>query len=98
VRTEIGGSELTGPVAWTTAAFDDSVFDCGVIGCFQMEVLVSFTLSAGDSLVIAGRFDVEPATVPEPATLPILGLGLAVIGLAIRKRNADSPRSRRFHR
>lgn len=88
VRTELGGSELTGPVAWTTTAFDNAAFDCGATGCDTMEVLISFTLSPGDALTMVGRFDVEPAAVPEPATLAVIGLGLAGLGFARRRRAA----------
>jgi PEP-CTERM motif-containing protein len=52
------------------------MFDCGA-GCNTLSVLVNFTLSAHDSAAFSGGFTVVPASVPEPGTLLLLGIGLA---------------------
>jgi hypothetical protein len=78
-RTEVGGSPLTGPVAWTLTASDDAVFDCGAAGCDAMRVDISFTLSPFNAVALVGRLEVEPvpAAVPEPGMLALLGLAWA---------------------
>jgi hypothetical protein len=48
-------------------------------------MLLNFSLTAGDRVTFASNFTVEPpATVPLPAALPMLMLGLGT--LAVRRR------------
>jgi hypothetical protein len=51
-------------------------FDCGA-GCNTLSVLMNFILSGQDSVQFAGNFTVVSASVPEPGTLLLFGMGLA---------------------
>lgn len=63
-------------------------FDCSTLtgGCLGMSIRFEFTLSgAGDRLSSTGEFDLNPAVIPEPATLVLVGLGLTGLALARRR-------------
>jgi len=45
----------------------------------SMQIRTSFTLSGGDRVKIPVNFVVEPAPVPEPGSLVLIGLGLAAL-------------------
>ncbi len=52
----------------------------------NINVRATFSLTAGDSVVLPVHFRVDPAPVPEPGTLVLVGLGLAgLAGLRARR-------------
>ena len=61
------------------------IFDCGA-GCTSLEAHLHFTLSGFDQLSFSGNITVLP--VPEPATLALLGLGLAALAVSRRRIGA----------
>lgn len=62
-------------------------FDCGLAGCNSISSAVHFTGSGGgDGYGLSFQFDVNPASVPEPESLALVGLGLCGIA-AVRRRS-----------
>ena len=63
-------------------------FNCGA-ACNTIALLLHFTLSPDDSVFFVGNFTVVPASVPEPGTLFLLGIGFA--GLLFARMRLLSP-------
>jgi PEP-CTERM motif len=82
-----GASSLVGVGPHSFAA--SGSFDCASIGgCTVLQIEVWFTGSGGgDGIQSSGTFSLDPASVPEPGTLVLLGLGLVGLGMT-RRRNA----------
>lgn len=75
-----GTSVLNGPATFQFAT--SGTFDCSAIGsCNTLSMTTSFELTGGgDQATSEGEFTLQPAVVPEPATLALIGFGL--VGLA----------------
>ncbi|MCP4642247.1 MAG: PEP-CTERM sorting domain-containing protein [bacterium] len=58
----------------------------------SIAVQLAFNLSAGDTATLNGVFVVEPAVVPEPASVALLGFGLAGMA-AVRMRRKGSAKA-----
>ncbi|MEX2206247.1 MAG: PEP-CTERM sorting domain-containing protein [Myxococcota bacterium] len=53
----------------------------------SMQTRVTFSLSAGDRVALPVNFVVEPSPVPEPASIVLIGLGVAAL-VGLRSRRA----------
>lgn len=75
-----GTSVLNGAATFPFAS--SGTFDCSAIGsCNTLSIKTSFALTGGgDQATSEGEFTLQPAAVPEPATLALIGFGL--VGLA----------------
>jgi hypothetical protein len=75
-------TEMWGPFA--------GVFDCAAIGgCDMMRLDVGLSgLGGGETYQIEGRFDLDAAIVPLPASLPLLLGGIGVLAATRRRRRS----------
>jgi hypothetical protein len=100
LETTINGTVVStaGPAVTTTAVgvggtlpyglfTNVNTFLCPGGGCTSFDLLLSFTgAGGGDSYAFTGSNNVQQVQVPEPTTLALLGLGLAGLGFARRRR------------
>lgn len=83
-----GTSPLSGQGMYNFTA--SGVFDCSTVGsCQSVSTTLNFGLSGnGDRLVSEGTFTMAPTVVPEPGTLSLFGLGVAVLAGVLRRRRS----------
>jgi hypothetical protein len=93
---DVGTAHTTGPLA-PGGSIAGPAFNAGPqggpVGPFNlMQVDVNFNLTgSGDSVTLNGAASINPAAIPEPSTILLLGAGVVFMGLMVlrRKRNSD---------